>query len=91
MLRSDLCDCRDAYIVVKGRVHVIGINAANRRNKELTFKNNALFKSCISKITKTFTDNAEDLDIVMSLYNLLEYSYNYSKILGSLWNYYRDG
>ena len=58
--------------------------------KNLTFKNDAPFQSCISKINNTFTDNAEDLHIVMPMYNLLEYSDNYSMTSGSLWNYYRD-
>ena len=54
----------------------------------LITKNNALFKSCISKMT--FTDNAEYHDIIMLIYNPLEYMDNYSMKLGSLWNYYRD-
>ena len=53
-------------------------NNGNRRNKRLTFKNNAPFKSCIWKINNTFIENAKDFDIVMSMYNLLEYSNNYS-------------
>ena len=69
MLRSDLCDYSDAYIVVKGITSTKGTNNVNRRNKKLTFKNNALFRSCISKINNTFIDNAEDLDIVMSMHN----------------------
>ena len=88
MLRSDLCDYSDAYIVVKGRISVRGTNDANKRNKKLTFKNNAPFRSCISKINNTFIDNAEDLDIVMPMYNLLECSKNYSVTSGSLWNYH---
>ena len=59
-------------------------------NRELTFRNSALFRSCISKINNRFIDSAEDLDIVMPMYNLLEYSDNYSMASGSLWNYYRD-
>ena len=59
------------------------------RDKKLSFNNNAPFRSCIS-INNTFIDNAEDLDIVMPIYNLLEHSYNYSMVSGSLWNYYRD-
>ena len=90
MLRSDLCDYSNAYIVMKGRISVRGNNANNRENKKLTFKNNAPFRSCISQINNTFIDNAEDLDSVMSTYNLLEYSDNYSMTSGSLWNYYRD-
>ena len=90
MLRSDLCDYSDAYIVVKGRISVRGTNDANKRNKKLTFKNNAPFRSCISKINNTFIDNAEDLDIVMPMYNLLEYSDKYSRTSGSLRNYCKD-
>ena len=90
MLGSNLYDYSDAYIVVKGRISVKGTNNANTRNKKLTFKNNAQFRSCISKINNTFSDIAEDFDIAMEMYNLLEYSDNYSKTSGSLWNYYRD-
>ena len=54
--------------------------------KELTLKNNA----CISKLNNTLIDNAEDLDFVMPMYNLLEYSKNYRNTTGSFWNYYRD-
>ena len=74
MLRSDLCDYNDAHIVLKGTMTVEGDNDGKKRNKKLTFKNNASFKSWISKINKTFIDNAEDLDIVMPMYNLLGYS-----------------
>ena len=90
MLRSDLYDYSDAYIVGKGTATVEEDDDDDKkRNKKLTFKNNAPFRSCISKINNTFIDNAEDLDIVMPMYNLLEYSDNYSMISGSLWNYYR--
>ena len=74
MLRSDLCDYNDAHIAVKGTITVEGDNDEKKRNKKITFKNNASFKSWISKINKTFIDNAEDRDIVMSMYDLLEYS-----------------
>ena len=53
-------------------------------------KNNAPFINCITKINGIKIDNAEDLDVVMPMYNLLEYSKNYKKTTGSLWNYYRD-
>ena len=56
----------------------------------MVFKNNAPFINCISKINGVKIDNAEDLDVVMPMYNLLEYSKNYRKTTGSLWNYYRD-
>ena len=58
--------------------------------KKLAFKNNAPFVSCISKINNTLINNAEDLDILMPMYNLLEYSKSYSKTTGSFCNYYRD-
>ena len=90
MLRSDLYDQSNACIILKGTVTVEGTNDANKRNKKLTFKNNAPFKSCISKINNTLIDNAEDLDIVMPTYNLLEYNDNYSVTSGIFWNYYRD-
>ena len=89
MLRSDLCDFSDAYIVVKGTITVLRPNAA-KKNKAVAFKNNAPFINCISKINGVKIDNAEDLDVVMPMYNLLEYSKNYKKATGSLWNYYRD-
>ena len=89
MLRSNLCDFSDAYIVVKGEITVTNPNNA-KRNKAVAFKNNAPFINCISKINGVKIDNAEDLDVVMPMYNLLEYSKNYRKTTGSLWNYYRD-
>ena len=89
MLRSDLCDFSDAYIVVKGTITVTEPDNA-KRNKKVTFKNNALFINFISKVNGIKADNAEDLDIVMPMYNLLEYSKNRKKTTGSLWNYYRD-
>ena len=70
MLRSVLCDYSDAYIVVKGTVTVEVNGLNNRASKKLAFKNNVLFRSCISKINNKFIDNVEDLDIVMSIYNL---------------------
>ena len=58
--------------------------------KEIIFKNCAPFTDCISEINNTQVDNAKDLDVVMLMYNLIEYSDNYSKTRGSLWQYYRD-
>ena len=89
MLRSDLCDFSDAYIVVKGTITVTDPDNA-KRNKSVAFKNNAPFINYISKINGVQIDNAKNLDVVMSMYNLLEYSKNYRKTTGSLWNYYRD-
>ena len=88
MLRSDLCDFNDAYIL-KGTITVNAPNNA-KENEALAFKNNAPFINCISKINVVKIDNAEDLDVVMPMYNLLEYSKNYKKTTGSLWNYYRN-
>ena len=78
MLRSSLCDYNHAYLVLKGRISAADTNNANRRNEKLTFKNNGPFKSCISKINNTFIGNADNLDIVMPMHNLFEYSDNYS-------------
>ena len=72
MLRSDLCDFSDAYIVVKGNITLEGASSANKDNKKLAFKNNAPFINCISKTNGSIIDNAEDLDVVMPMYNLLE-------------------
>ena len=89
MLRWDLCDLNDAYIVVKGTITVTNPDNA-KRNKATAFKNNAPFINCISKINGIKIDNAEDLDIVMPMYNLLEYSKSYKKTTVSLCNYYGD-
>ena len=90
MLRSDLCDYSDAYVWVKGKITVTNPKDNANFNKELTLKNNAPFISCISKINGELVENAEDLDILIPMYNLLEYSKNYEKASGSLFNYYRD-
>ena len=63
---------------------------ADERNKGVTFKNCALFTSCISRISNKDKDNAQDLDIIMPMYNLVEYSDNYSKTSESLSKYYKD-
>ena len=94
-MRSNLCDYSDAYILVKGTITVNGVvngseNEILRRNRSLILKNNAPFVSCMTKINNEFIEDADDLDIVMPIYNLLEYSKNYRKTIGSLYNYYRD-
>ena len=97
MLRSNLCDYSDAYILVKGTITVTapGVNnnvdnIRGKRNRPLTLKNNAPFVSCTTRINFNLIEDADDLDIVVSMYNLLEYSKNYRKTIGSLYNYYRD-
>ena len=90
MLKSSLCDYSDAYILVKGTISVNNTaaqGAANNNNKKLIFKNCAPFTNCISEINNTQIDNAKDIDIVMPMYNLIEYSNNYAKTTGSLWQY----
>ena len=91
MLNSSLCDYSDAYILVKGTITVNNTAAAdadaNNTNKKVIFKNCAPFTNCISEIDNRQVDNAEDIDIVMPMNNLIEYSDNYSKTSGSLWQY----
>ena len=97
MLRSSLCDYADAYILVKETITITGVGndvAAiwlDERNKSVIFKNCAPFTKCISKMNDTEIDDAQDIDTVMPMYNLIEYSDNYSKASGSLWQYYKDG
>ena len=90
MLKSNLCDYSDAYMLVKGTITVTGNHPRDRQNSPLILKNNAPFISCITRINGELIEDADDLDIVMPMYNLLEYSKNYRKTIGSLYNYYRD-
>ena len=90
MLRSDLCDYTDAYILVNGTITAAGNNPRDRQNRPVILKNNAPFISCITKINGELIEDVEDLDIVMPMYNLLEYSKNYRNTVGSLYDYYRD-
>ena len=96
MLRSSLCDYSDAYILVKGKITIteVGDNSAARptdeRDNGVASKNYAPFTNCKSEINNTQIDNGKDIDIVMPMYNLIEYSDNYAKISGSLWQYYID-
>ena len=96
MLKSSLCDYSDAYILVKGTITIAGAGddaaarQADGRDKDVIFKNCAPFINCISEINNTQVDNTKDIDIVMPMYNLIEYSDNYAKTSGSLWQYYRD-
>ena len=96
MLRSNLYDHADAYIFVKGTITITGVgdndNArqADERDKGVIFKNCAPFVKCINRINNTEIDNAKDIDIVMPMYNLIEYSKYYSKTSGSLFQYFKD-
>ena len=82
MLRSSLCDYGDAYILVK--IYLTVNNTADNTNKQVIFKNCAPFANCISQIENTQMDDAEYIDTVMPMYNLIVYSDNYSKTSGSL-------
>ena len=88
MLKSSLCDYSDAYNFVKGTISVnntaAGGAAVNNGDKKVIFKNCAPFTNCISEINNTQVGNAKDIDIVMPMYNLIEYGDNYAKTSGSL-------
>ena len=90
MLKYSLCDYSDAYILVKGNITITragndsAARQADERDKVVIFKNCAPFINCISEIINTQIDNAKDIDIVMPMYNLIEYSDNYAKTTGSL-------
>ena len=97
MLRSNLCDYSDAYILVKGTITVTapGVNnnensIRDKRDRPVILKNNAPFVSRMTRSNDELIEDADELDIVMSMYNLLEYRKNYRKTIGSLYNYYRD-
>ena len=84
------------YILGKGTITITGAGddaaarQADKRDKGVVFKNCAPFTNCISEINNTQVDNAKDIDIVMLMYNLIEYSDNYTETSGSFWQYYRD-
>ena len=89
VLRSNLCDYADAYILAKGTITITGAgndDTAKRldeRNKGVIIKNCAPFTKCITRINNADIDNAKDIEIVMPMYNLIEYSDNYSKTSAS--------
>ena len=91
MLKSSLCDYSTPYILVKRKITITGAGAdaatrqADKRDKGVTFKNCAPFINCISEVNNTQVDNAKDIDIVIPMYNLIEYNDNYAKTTGSLW------
>ena len=97
MLKSNLCKYSDAYILVSGTITVVGAGAENtaraaarvadRNNKQAIFENCASFVDCTTETNNTQVDNAKYLDVVMSMYNLIEYSNNYSKTYGSLYQF----
>ena len=96
MLRSDLCDYADSYILATGTItnteagDNVDARQADERDERVTFKNCAPFTKCISRTNNTDIDNAHDIDIIMPMCSLIEYGDNYSKTSGSLWQYYKD-
>ena len=89
-LRSNLCDYTDGYILVNGRITITGeeddgaARQADERYKGVTLRNCAPFTKCISRINNIIIDTAQDIDIVIPMYKLIEYSDNYSKTSGTL-------
>ena len=86
VLKSNLCDYSDAYILVMGDI----ITTAHNIQTPVAFKIWAAFIKCIKKTDGTTMDDAEDLDLSMLMYNFLEYSLNYSDMVGSLWFYSKN-
>ena len=85
-IESSLCDYSDAYILVTGNITVTPNNAAT----QVVFKNCAPFEKCRTEVNETFIDEADFINITMPMYNLIEYSDNYSDTSGSLWQFRRD-
>ena len=85
-IESSLCDYSDAYILVTGNITATPNNAAT----QVVFKNCAPFEKCRTEINETFIDEADFINITMPMYNLIEYSDNYSDTSGSLWQFKRD-
>ena len=96
MIKSGLCDYSDAYILVTGNITVKRRNAADTADialgaiTQVAFKNCTPFEKCRTEINKTFVDETNFINIAMPIYNLIEYSNNYSDTSGSLWQFKRD-
>ena len=95
-MRSNICDYADAYILVKGTITITGAGEdatakrLDERNKGVIFQICEPFTKCISRISNTEIDNAKDINIVMSMFNLIDCCDNYSKTSRSLSQYYKD-
>ena len=83
-IESSLCNNSDAHILVTGYI------ASGGNDTKAAFKNCAPFRTCITQINETFVDEAKHINITMPMYNLIEYSDNYSDTSGSLWQFKRD-
>ena len=86
VIKSNLCNYSDAYVLVKGDIAAVGGN----QNTPIAFKNCAPFTRCVTHINDEHVETAENLDIIMPMYNFLEYSDNYADSSGSLWQFKRD-
>ena len=96
VLKSGFCDYSYVYIIVSGTITITAARAddnakwLDQRNKRVIFRNNAPFNDCTSKKNDPQTEHAKDLDVVILMYNLIQYSHNYLKTSQSLWQYYKD-
>ena len=91
MLRSSLCDYSDTYVLVSGTIRVAALAAGEENNgMQVVFKNCVPFTNCISERNNTEIDDTKEIEVVMAMYNLTEYSNNYLKTSRILWQYYRD-
>ena len=93
MLRSRSCDCSVAYILLSGTIAITragnddAVRQLDEKNKGIIFKNCVPFTDCVSEINNTQVDNAKYIDVVMQMYNLIEYSDNYSKMFTWAYNF----
>ena len=85
-MKPNLCDYPDAYILVTGDIAVVNAN----NNTKVCFKNCSPFTRCVIHLNDEHIKTAENLDLIMNMYNLIEYSDNYVQSLGSSWQYKRD-
>ena len=91
MLRSSLFDYSDVYALMSGAITVAALVVGRGNNTlQVVFKNCALFVNCITKLNNTQLVNSKGINVVMPMYNLIEFSSSYSKTSGGLWQYYRD-
>ena len=86
VIKPNLCDYSDAYILVTGDITVLNGN----QNTPITFKNCSLFTRCVTHLNDERIESSGNLDIIINMYNLLEYSDNFAESSGSLWQYKRD-
>ena len=90
-MKNDLCDFNDAYIVVTGKITATNPgNDDHVYNREVSLKNSAPFFNCTLKMNSQLIEDAQDLDIVIPMYDLLYYSKIFRKTTGPFWNYYPD-